>query len=223
MRMVGNTAEAEDLAQEVFLLVLRKIQTFRGESAFSTWLYRLAVNLVLARLRKKSPPTVPIETAPDLDNEDGTAGVDFGARDLLLEGSIDRINLTRCLQQLPKGCRRVFALHHIHGYQHNEIAAILGRTVGDSKSQLYKARARLREQLQELQRDKARIERLAEARLLSQSRECSLDLIRTDGIELPNRPIKVSAKLAVESAVAKLPYPKHSAEGRKTMLRLGSG
>jgi RNA polymerase sigma-70 factor (ECF subfamily) len=172
LRMVGNTAEAEDLTQEVFLLVLRKIHTFRGESAFSTWLHRLAVNLVLMRLRKKSP--LSIEIAPDLDDESGTAGIDFGAHDLLLEGSIDRINLERSLRQLPAGYRRVFVLHDIQGYEHNEIAAILGRTVGDSKSQLHKARARLREQLHEPQRDKARTERLAAAKLLSQSSEASI-------------------------------------------------
>jgi len=171
LRIVGNTTEAEDLAQEVFLLVLRKIHTFRGESAFSTWLHRLAVNLVFMHLRKKSPLTVPIETSPGLDDEGAAAGIDFGTRDLLLEGSLDRINLERCFQQLPAGCRRVFVLHDVHGYQHNEIAAILGRTAGDSKSQLHKARMRLREQLQELQRDQARTERLAEAKLLSQSSE----------------------------------------------------
>jgi len=161
LRMVGNTAEAEDLTQEAFLLVLRKIHTFRSESAFSTWLHRLAVNLVLMRLRKKSPPLVSIETAPDLEDESGTAGIDFGARDLLLEGSIDRINLERSLRHLSAGYRRVFVMHDIQGYEHNEIAAILGRTAGDSKSQLHKARARLREQLHELDRDKARTERLA--------------------------------------------------------------
>jgi RNA polymerase sigma-70 factor (ECF subfamily) len=174
LRMVGNTAEAEDLAQEAFLLLLRKIHTFRGESAFSTWLHRLTVNLVLMHLRKKSPPIASIEIAPDLDDESGKSGIDFRTRDLLLEGSIDRVNLERSLQQLPGGYRRVFVLHDIQGYGHNEIAAILGRTVGDSKSQLHKARARLREQLHEPQRDKARTERLAAAKLLSQSSEASL-------------------------------------------------
>jgi RNA polymerase sigma-70 factor (ECF subfamily) len=172
--MVGNTAEAEDLTQEVFLLLLRKIHTFRGESAFSTWLHRLAVNLVLMRLRKKSPPIVPIEATLGPDDETVSPSIDIGVPDLLLEGSIDRINLERCIQRLPVGYRSIFVLHDIQGYEHNEIAEILGRSVGDSKSQLHKARTRLREQLHEHQRDEARDKRLAAAKLRSRSSEASL-------------------------------------------------
>jgi RNA polymerase sigma-70 factor (ECF subfamily) len=174
LRIVGNTAEAEDLTQEAFLLLLRKIHTFRGESAFSTWLHRLAVNLVLMRLRKKSPPIVSIEATPDSNDETVAPSIDLGAPDLLLEGSIDRINLARCIAQLPVGYRTIFVLHDIQGYEHREIAEILGRSVGDSKSQLHKARTRLREHLHELQRDKARDERLAAATTRSRSREASL-------------------------------------------------
>jgi RNA polymerase sigma-70 factor (ECF subfamily) len=174
LRMVGNTAEAEDLTQEAFLLLLRKIHTFRGESAFSTWLHRLAVNLVLMRLRKKSPPVVPTEASPDPDDETFSPSIDIGAPDLLLEGSIDRINLERCIQRLPEGYRTIFVLHDIEGYEHNEIAKILGRSVGDSKSQLHKARTRLREQLHEHQRDKARDERLAAAKMRTRSSEAPL-------------------------------------------------
>jgi RNA polymerase sigma-70 factor, ECF subfamily len=174
LRMVGNTTEAEDLTQEVFLLLLRKIHTFRGESTFSTWLHRLAVNLVLMRLRKKSPPIVPIEATLGPDDETISPSIDIGVPDLLLEGSIDRINLERCIAQLPSGYRTIFVLHDIEGYEHNEIAEILGRSVGDSKSQLHKARTRLREHLHELQRDKARDERLAAAKTRSRSREASL-------------------------------------------------
>jgi RNA polymerase sigma-70 factor (ECF subfamily) len=174
LRMVGNTAEAEDLTQEAFLLLLRKIHTFRGESAFPTWLYRLTVNLVLMRLRKKSPPIVPIEATPDPDDETFSPSIDIGAPDLLLEGSIDRINLERCIRQLPAGYRRIFILHDIEGYEHNEIAEILGRSVGDSKSQLHKARTRLREQLHEHLRDEARDERLAAAKMRSRSSEAPL-------------------------------------------------
>ena len=161
LRMVGNTSEAEDLTQEVFLHLLRKIQTFRGESAFSTWLHRLAVNLVLMHLRKKSPPMVSIEATPDPDEETVSPGIDVGTTDLLLEGTLDRINLAHCIAQLPTGYRTIFVLHDIQGYEHNEIAQILGRSVGDSKSQLHKARTRLRELLHEVQRDKAREKRLA--------------------------------------------------------------
>jgi RNA polymerase sigma-70 factor, ECF subfamily len=176
LRMVGNTAEAEDLTQEAFLLLLRKIHTFRGESGFSTWLHRLAVNLVLMRLRKKSPPIVSIEATPDPDDETVSPSIDIGAPDLLLEGLIDRINLERCIRQLPAGYRRVFVLHDIQGYEHNEIAEILGRSVGDSKSQLHKARTRLRELLHEHQREKARAERLAATKLRSRSSSALLPI-----------------------------------------------
>jgi RNA polymerase sigma-70 factor (ECF subfamily) len=169
LRMVGDTTEAEDLTQEAFLRLFRKIHTFRGESAFSTWLHRLAVNLVLMRLRKKSPPVVSIEATPDPDDETCSQRIDIGAPDLLLEGSIDRINLERCIAQLPVGYRTIFVLHDIQGYEHNEIAGILRRSVGDSKSQLHKARTRLRELLHEVQRDKARDERLEAAKLRSRS------------------------------------------------------
>ena len=176
LRMVGNTSEAEDLTQDIFLLLIRKIYTFRGESAFSTWLHRLAVNLVLMSLRKKSLPIVSIEAT--LDPDDETVSPDpasmIGAADLLLEGSLDRINLERSIAQLPVGCLRVFVLHDIHGYEHKEIAGILGRSVGDSKSQLHKARTRLREQFREQQRDRARDERLAAARMRPRSSEASL-------------------------------------------------
>jgi RNA polymerase sigma-70 factor, ECF subfamily len=167
LRMVGNTAEAEDLTQEAFLLLLRKIHTFRGESAFSTWLHRLAVNIVLMRLRKKTPPIDSIEAA--LDPVDETASPHpaslISAPDLLLEGSIDRINLERCVRRLPVGYRTVFVLHDIQGYEHHEIAEILGRSVGVSKSQLHKARMRLRELLHEVQREKTRNERMAASKV----------------------------------------------------------
>lgn len=174
LRMVGNIAEAEDLTQEAFLVLLRKIHTFRGESAFSTWLHRLAVNVVLMRLRKKSPQVVSIEATPDSDDETFSPSIDVGAPDLLLEGSIDRINLERCIRTLPAGYRTIFVLHDIEGYEHNEIAEILGRSVGDSKSQLHKARTRLREQLQEHQRNEARNDRLAAAKIRSRSNAAPL-------------------------------------------------
>jgi RNA polymerase sigma-70 factor (ECF subfamily) len=177
-RMVGNPAEAEDLTQETFLHLIRKIHTFRGESAFSTWLHRMVVNLVLMRLRKKSPPIASIDANPDSDEETASPSIDIGAPDLLLEGSIDRITLERCIERLPTGYRTVFVLHDIQGYEHNEIAEILGRSVGESKSQLHKARTRLREQLYEHQRDKARDERLATAKKSSRSSTALLPLGR---------------------------------------------
>ena len=164
LRMVSDTAEAEDLTQEAFLLLFRKIHTFRCESAFSTWLHRLTVNLVLMRLRKKKLPVVSIEAIPDPHDETAPPrSLELGAPDRILEGAIDRVNLERCIQSLPAGFRKVFVLHDIQGYRHREIANLLGRSVGDSKSQLHKARKRLRESLRELQRDKTRDARLMAA------------------------------------------------------------
>jgi RNA polymerase sigma-70 factor, ECF subfamily len=179
LRMVRDTAEAEDLTQEAFLLLFRKIHTFRGESAFSTWLHRLAINLVLMRLRKKRLPVVSIEAISDPDDESATPmSLELGASDLMLEGAIDRINLERCIQRLPAGFRKVFALHDIQGYRHREIANLLGRSVGDSKSQLHKARKRLRESLREPQRDKTRDERLVAANRVPTEQNQSLQLRR---------------------------------------------
>jgi RNA polymerase sigma-70 factor (ECF subfamily) len=160
LRMVGDATEAEDLTQEAFLLLFRKIHTFRGESAFSTWLHRLVVNVVLMRLRKKSLPVVSLDATPDPNDETGSPGIDIAAPDLSLEGSIDRINLERCIAQLPVGYRTIFVLHDIQGYEHHEIAEMLGRSEGVSKSQLHRAHMRLRELLHEIQREKSREERL---------------------------------------------------------------
>ena len=177
LRMLGSTTEAEDLTQEVFLLLLRKIHTFRGESAFSTWLYRLATNLVLMHLRKKAPPVISIEADPDPDENAASPIINVGVTDLLLEGSIDRINLERCIKQLPVGYRTMFVLHDIEGYRHKEIAEIAGRSVGVSKSQLHKARMRLRELLNEFKRQRARNERMTVIKLRSRPRElCSLSI-----------------------------------------------
>lgn len=110
LRMLRDSVDAEDLTQEAFLQLFRKLNTFRGESAFSTWLHRLTVNLVLMRLRKKSPPTVSIDAAADPENELDPPTIDVGAHDLLLEGSLDRLRLERCIAQLPAGYRAVFVL-----------------------------------------------------------------------------------------------------------------
>lgn len=161
LRMVGNTAEAEDLTQEAFLQLFRKIATFRGESAFSTWLHRLAVNVVLMKLRKKSGTETSLEEVTEPDEEAGGPRRDFGAPDLTLAGSIDRLNLQRAVEQLPPGYKAVFVLHDMQGYEHNEIATIMSCSIGNSKSQLHKARMRLRELLHEVLREKAREERRA--------------------------------------------------------------
>ena len=159
LRMVGNPADAEDLVQEAFLQLFRKIGTFRGESAFSTWLHRMTVNVVLMRLRKKSLPTDSLEETLEPDAETSGPKRDVGAPDLRLSGAVDRVNLERSIEKLPPGYRTVFVLHDVQGYEHNEIADIMGCSVGNSKSQLHKARTRLRELLQEEIREQARQER----------------------------------------------------------------
>ena len=146
LRMTANTAEAEDLTQEAFLQLYRKIATFRGESAFSTWLHRLSVNVVLMHLRKKSLPVISLEESTQGGEED-TPKKDFGAEDLALAGSIDRLQLQKAVDDLPPGYRTIFVLHDIEGYEHNEIATIVGCSIGNSKSQLHKARMKLRDLL----------------------------------------------------------------------------
>ncbi len=146
LRMTANTAEAEDLTQEAFLQLYRKIGTFRGESAFSTWLHRLSVNVVLMHLRKKNLPAVSLEETTQ-GSEDDFPRKDFGAQDLALAGSIDRMQLQKAVSDLPPGYRTIFVLHDVEGYEHNEIAEIVGCSIGNSKSQLHKARMKLRELL----------------------------------------------------------------------------
>jgi RNA polymerase sigma-70 factor (ECF subfamily) len=154
LRMTGNTAEAEDLTQEAFLQLYRKIATFRGESAFSTWLHRLAVNVVLMHLRKKGLPQVSLEES--LEPQEEGPKRELGIPDPVLSGSIDRVNLERAIENLPPGYRVIFVLHDIEGYEHNEIADLMACSIGNSKSQLHKARMRLRELLLTSKTDRAR-------------------------------------------------------------------
>jgi RNA polymerase sigma-70 factor (ECF subfamily) len=161
LRMVNNPADAEDLTQEAFLQLFRKISSFRGESAFSTWLHRMTVNVVLMRLRKKTLPVASLDETTEPDEDTGGPRKDIGAPDIRLSGAVDRVNLERSVEKLPPGYRTVFMLHDVQGYEHNEIADIMGCSVGNSKSQLHKARTRLRELLQEDVREQARQERHA--------------------------------------------------------------
>jgi RNA polymerase sigma-70 factor, ECF subfamily len=155
LRMVGNIAEAEDLTQEAFLQLHRKIATFRGDSAFSTWLHRLAINVVLMHLRKKGLSLISLDEAMAPAAED-RHGRDFGSRDLLLSGAIDRMTLGRAIDDLPAGYRLIFVLHDIEGYEHNEIAQMLDCSIGNSKSQLHKARLKLRDALRRSTRQEGR-------------------------------------------------------------------
>ena len=145
--MTGNTAEAEDLTQEVFLQMFRKISTFRGEAAFSTWVHRLTVNMVLMRLRKKGLVTASLEAPSGRDTEN-VSRYEPGAVDPVMAGSVDRLNLEKAMQALPTGYRLIFQLHDVEGYEHQEISDMIGCSVGNSKSQLHKARMKLRELLQ---------------------------------------------------------------------------
>ena len=144
MRMLRNPDEAEDSTQEVFLHVFRKIQGFRGASAFSTWLHRVAVNTVLMRIRgTKVAKGALVENTEGYD-ENGTPRRELGAPDLHLEGYIDRVALENAIKQLPPRCKLMFVLYDVQGYAHSEIAKLLGCSVGNAKSQLHKARVRLR-------------------------------------------------------------------------------
>jgi RNA polymerase sigma-70 factor, ECF subfamily len=142
LRMTQNAAEAEDLAQEAFIQLFRKIGSFRGESAFTTWLHRLTVNQVLMHFRKRS---VKLERT----TEEGETPVQIvrGTENPNRMPVLDRIALENALKQLPPGYRSAFVLHDIEGHDHEEIAKILGVAVGTSKSQLHKARMKLRQLL----------------------------------------------------------------------------
>ena len=139
LRMTQNASEAEDLAQEVFIQLFRKIGSFRGESAFTTWLHRLTVNQVLMHFRKRG---VRMEQT----TEDGETPIQVvqGTENPLQMPVVDRIALDKAISQLPPGYRTVFILHDVEGHEHEEIARMLGCSVGTSKSQLHKARMKLR-------------------------------------------------------------------------------
>lgn len=161
LRMVNNPTDAQDLTQDSFLQAFRKIHTFRGESGFSTWLHRLTVNVVLMRFRRKSLVDGSVEEMSERDEEDGRPRREFGERDLRLGGVIDRLGLQRALEQLPPGYKLIFLLHDVEGYEHQEIATLIGCSVGNSKSQLHKARLRLRDLLRDAPRNAQREKRVA--------------------------------------------------------------
>jgi RNA polymerase sigma-70 factor, ECF subfamily len=144
--MTKDVADAEDLTQEAFLQVFRSVGSFRGDSAFSTWLYRVAVNTVLMKLRRrKAPPLVSLDEP--VSAESPNLRRDVGKADPSLFGAVDRIALRRAMLELPEGCRKIFALHEVEGYQHHEIAKMLDCSVGNSKSQLHKAKMKMRDLL----------------------------------------------------------------------------
>ena len=139
LRILKNVSDTEDLTQQVFLGLFRKIGSFRGESAFTTWLHRLTVNQVLMHFRKRG---VRLEQT----TEEGEVPVQIvkGTENPNAMPVVDRIALDKAIAQLPPGYRSVFTLHDIEGHEHEEIARMLGVSVGTSKSQLHKARMKLR-------------------------------------------------------------------------------
>jgi RNA polymerase sigma-70 factor (ECF subfamily) len=152
LRMAREAREAEDLTQEAFLQLFRKIHTFRGESAFSTWLHRLTANIVLMHFRKKKLVSTSLEDINATDEEHAGHDRELSTPDLRLTGLFDRVDLETAIGLLPEGCKAMFLLHDVQGYDHNEIAEILGCSIGNSKSQLHRARIRLRKLLGKLQR-----------------------------------------------------------------------
>jgi RNA polymerase sigma-70 factor, ECF subfamily len=144
LRMTRNTADAEDLSQEVFVQVFRKLDTFRGESAFATWLHRLTINHVLMHFRKSRVRKEEVTELGELPDQ-----LIKGRKTLTSFPIIDRLALDEAIVKLAPGYRAVFVLHDVEGLQHLEIATILGCSVGTSKSQLHKARLTMRKLLRE--------------------------------------------------------------------------
>jgi RNA polymerase sigma-70 factor (ECF subfamily) len=139
LRMTGSQTEAEDLTQEVFIQLFRKIGSFRGDSAFSTWLHRMTVNQVLMHFRKRSFKNE--KTSEDGEMPEQTVS---GTANPSRMAVIDRIALKTAINDLPKGYKSVFVLHDVEGFEHEEVARMLGISIGTSKSQLHKARLKLR-------------------------------------------------------------------------------
>src|SRR5580765_8613294 len=142
LRMLQNASEAEDLTQDVFIQLYRKIGSFRGDSAFTTWLHRMTVNQVLMHFRKR---TVKFEKT----TEEGETPVQIvpGTESPFKMPIVDRIAIDTAIAQLPEGYKNVFVLHDVEGFEHEEVAKILGCSVGTSKSQLHKARLKMRKLL----------------------------------------------------------------------------
>jgi RNA polymerase sigma-70 factor (ECF subfamily) len=138
IRMTGSVADADDLLQDIFLLAYRKLGSFRGDSSLGTWLYRLAMNHCLDVLRTRQ--TRMSRVTDSLDEPD--AGPVAAPAPAL--GAVSRIDLERAIEALPPACRAAFLLHDVEGFGHHEVASILGISEGTSKSQVHKARLRIR-------------------------------------------------------------------------------
>lgn len=140
-RMAGNPADADDLLQEIFLLAYRKLESFRGASALGTWLYRLGMNVCLDRLRSKANKQEA--TTDALEEQVISAPISAGAQ------PFNRLDLERAIRTLPEGARAAFLLHDVEGLDHAEVGQVLGISEGTSKSQVHKARMRIRAYLRQ--------------------------------------------------------------------------
>lgn len=143
LRMLSNPTEAEDLTQEVFIQLYRKIGSFRGDSAFTTWLHRLTVNQVLMHFRKRN-----VKFEKTTEEGEMPQQIVNGTDNPRTMPVVDKIALEHAIAQLPAGYKKVFVLHDVEGFEHEEVARILGCSVGTSKSQLHKARLKMRKLLQ---------------------------------------------------------------------------
>ncbi len=143
VRMLGNRTDAEDMLQDIFLTAHRKLQSYRGDARLGTWLFRLATNLCLDHLRSKSARMSHATSSLDDDNAAEQASPSPGA----VLGTVQHIDLERAVAKLPQGCRAAFLLHDVEGFEHREVASMLGISEGTSKSQVHKARLKLRKSL----------------------------------------------------------------------------
>jgi len=139
VRMLGNQADAEDLLQEIFLSAHRKLESFRGDAALGTWLYRLAMNQILDHVRSRAARAGQLT-----DGLDDASLLADASGHRLADRAIDRIDLERAVAELPEGCRAAFVLHDVEGLEHREVSEVLGIAEGTSKSQVHKARLKLR-------------------------------------------------------------------------------
>jgi len=142
LRMLQNASEAEDLTQDVFIQLYRKIGSFRGDSAFTTWLHRMTVNQVLMHFRKRTVKYEKVTDEGETPDQVVTGSVNPSKMQI-----VDKIALENAISQLPTGYKNVFVLHDVEGFEHEEVARILGCSVGTSKSQLHKARLKLQKLL----------------------------------------------------------------------------
>ncbi len=138
LRMTGNVSEAEDCTQDAFIQAWNKLARFRGDSAFATWLHRIAVNTVLGRMRKSKREQDRIHAVSD-----------FSPTPLATNDPGEFRDLSEAVDRLPAGARHVFVLHAVYGYSHEETASMLGIAAGTSKAQVHRARRLLSQQLKQ--------------------------------------------------------------------------